>query len=99
MTQMQEKKARADYTKDKGKTKYDELMAIKQRLLAEMGEKQEKLHSLVSDSKELQNKAIKVSKVIRSDKDAYLKLGLLQTASTKAQVSLKGWSPPEIGQN
>ena len=36
-----------------------------------------------------------MSRVIKSDKDAYLKLGNLQTATTKGQVSLKGWQPSE----
>ena len=49
-----------------------------------MEEKKQRLHNLVSDSKELQNKATKMSRSIRSDKDSYLKLGQLQTASTKA---------------
>ena len=34
-----------------------------------------------------------MSRAIRADKDAYLKLGSLQTASTKGQVALKGWQP------
>ena len=36
-----------------------------------------------------------MSRAIRADKDAYLKLGSLQTATTKGQISLKGWQPDQ----
>lgn len=36
-----------------------------------------------------------MSRAIRADKDAYLKLGSLQTATSKGQVSLKGWQPEQ----
>ena len=42
-----------------------------------MDAKKEKLYNLCSDSKEIQNKALKMSRAIRADKDAYLKLGSL----------------------
>ena len=80
---MQEKKAQADFKKDKIKSKLDELLAKKEKLAEEMKSKKEKLYSLVADSKDIQNKAIKMSRAIRSDKDAYLKLGSLQTSTTK----------------
>jgi len=36
---------------------------------------------------------MKFTKVIRSDKNQYRKLGDLQSSATKGQVSLKGWTP------
>ena len=47
----------------------------------------------MQDSREVQNKALKMSRIIRADKDTYLKLGTLQTSTNKGQVSLKGWMP------
>ena len=96
LTQMQEKKAQADFKKDKIKSKLDELLAKKEKLAEEMKSKKEKLYSLVADSKDIQNKAIKMSRAIRSDKDAYLKLGSLQTSTTKGQATLKGWHPENL---
>jgi len=54
-------------------------------LIEEMNMKKEKLYSLIQDSKEAQNQAIKMSRAIRADKDAYLKLGSLQTSISKGQ--------------
>ena len=52
-------------------------MAKKQQILDQMRQKKERLHKLVSESKDVQNKALKMTKAIRADRDAYLKLGQL----------------------
>jgi hypothetical protein len=47
-------------------------------MLEELLYRKEGLYGIVQDSKEVQNKALKMTRIIRSDKEAYLKLGNLQ---------------------
>jgi len=47
-------------------------------MLEELVHRKESLYGIVQDSKEVQNKALKMTRVIRADKEAYLKLGNLQ---------------------
>lgn len=71
------------------------MLARKKTLANELVLKKENLHGLVQDSKQAQNKAMKMTRIIRADKEAYLKLGSLQQSTSKGQVSLKGWKPAE----
>lgn len=48
-----------------------------------MNTKKNKLHTLVFESKDTQSKALTISRIIRQDKDAYLKLSNLQTTTNK----------------
>ena len=77
--------------------KLEELKEKKRRLLEEQNARKESLYQLVHDSKDTQNKALKMTRIIRADRDAYLKLGNLQQTTTKGQVALKGYKPE--GQN
>ena len=62
-------------------------------MLDETTRKKVNLFGIVQESREVQNKALKMTRIIRADKDAYLKLGQLQQTTNKGQTSLKGWRP------
>jgi len=69
------------------------LRSKKQAILDEITQRKETLFGIVQESREVQNKALKMTRIIRADKDAYLKLGNLQQTTNKGQTSLKGWKP------
>ena len=60
-----------------------------------MAEKKKKLYGLVTESKELQGKAMLISRATGASKEVKTKLAELQRASAKGQVSLKGYKPAD----
>ena len=93
----EEKRAQAEYKRDKAKNRLEEMAAKKQLLLEQIAAKKAQLYALANDSKDAQNRALKLPKSIQGDKDAHLKLGALQQFTIMAQVALKGYQPDQLG--
>ena len=79
-----EKRDVAEYKLEKAREKKEQILAKKRQLKEEIAAKKDALFEMVSQAKDVQNRSLKLTKVIRSDRDSYLKMGVLQQATNKA---------------
>ena len=93
LARMQEKFAQVDYKNDEAKERFEQLLAKKEEMMKGINAKKERLHGLLGESKDAQNKALSMARIIRADKDSFSKLGNLQTTSNRGQAALQGWQP------
>ena len=72
-----EKKEVAAYKLQKAREKKEQILAKKRQLKEEIAAKKDALFEMVNQAKDVQNRSLKLTRVIRSDKDSYLKMGAL----------------------